>query len=336
MHVLIVTNGGLQSSEVGFREASEWYKPPDTAIVAPARYISSMPSKGVRSSLIEALNNWLDVPQKSLKIINSIVDLLHNASLILDDIEDNSPLRRGKAATHAIFGHAQAINSANFMFVQAVQEARKLSDPSAVDILLDDLENLYLGQSWDLYWKYNLVYPSVNGYLNMVDNKTGGMFRMLLRLMQAESARISIFDFDRLSLLFGRFFQIRDDYLNLRSSAYSDQKGFCEDLDEGKFSYPIVHCLEFHPQFKDHIMGIFRQRPATLTLGSQPLSKETKMHVVDYLRAAGTFKACWMYLTEMETEIEAEIGKLERATGETNPMLRLLAARLSVVDIMEQ
>lgn len=236
----------------------------------------------------------------------------------------------------ALHGVQLAINSANFMFVQAVQEARKLSDPSAVDILLDDLESLYLGQSWDLYWKYNLAYPSVNEYLNMADNKTGGMFRMLLRLMQAESARISIFDFDRLSLLFGRFFQIRDDYMNLRSGVYSDQKGFCEDLDEGKFSYPIVHCLECHPQFKDHIMGIFRQRPATLTLGSQPLSKETKMHVVDYLRAAGTFKACWMYLTEMETEIEAEIGKLERATGETNPMLRLLVTRLSVVHIVEQ
>jgi geranylgeranyl pyrophosphate synthase len=246
--------------------------------------------------------------------------------LILDDIKDSSPLRRGKAATHAISGHAQAINSANFIFVQAVQEARKLSDPGAVDVHLNDLENLYLGQSWDLYWKYNLTCPSVDEYLNMADNKTGGMSRMLLQLMQVESTRIAVFDFDRPTFLPDRFFQVRDDYTNLRPGVYSDQKGFCSGLDEGKFSYPIVHCLEHHPQFKGHIIGILRQRSVMLTSGLQPLSKESKMHIVNYRQAAGTFKACQTHLTEMEAEIEAEIGKLEGVTGEKNPMLHLIVS----------
>jgi geranylgeranyl pyrophosphate synthase len=171
--------------------------------------------------------------------------------------------------------------------------------------------------------------------MNMVDNKTGGMFRMLLKLMQAESLRISTFDFDRLTFLFGRFFQIRDDYMNLRSGEYSDQKGFCEDLDEGKFSYPIVHCLEHHPEFKDHIIGIFRQRSSMLSQASAPLSREIKLHIVGYLKSTGTFKATWTYLNDLEAEIEAEIGKLENATGETNPTLRLLVTRLGVRDIVE-
>lgn len=305
-----------------------WYKPDSTALEAPSAYVASLPSKGVRATLIESLNCWLDVPVKSLKVIEVVITLLHDASLILDDIEDNSPLRRGKAATHTIFGPAQSINSANFMYVKATQQVRKgLNNPRALDVILEELEGLYLGQSWDLYWKHNLVCPSEEEYINMVDNKTGGMFSMLMRLMQSESPLTSTLDFDRLTILFGRFFQIRDDYMNLGD--YADQKGFCEDLDEGKFSYPIVHCLESHPEFRGHILGIFRQRPAGMSPGFAPLSRESKGHVIACLEAAGAFEATLKCLRELESELDCEIGKLERATGETNPMLRLLLAGLS-------
>ncbi|KAI9844618.1 MAG: hypothetical protein M1837_005470 [Sclerophora amabilis] len=331
------SQGARHSEDMKKLQAPEasWYKPANIAIASPCRYIKSLPSKGVRSSLIESLNLWLQVPDKSTKFIENIVSLLHDASLMLDDIEDNSALRRGKTAAHVIFGHAQVINSANFMFVQAVQEGRRLQNPAAVDSLLEDLECLYLGQSWDLYWKHNLVCPTESEYMNMVDNKTGGMFRMLLKLMQAESSLGSTFDFDRLGLLFGRFFQIRDDYMNLRSNEYSDQKGFCEDLDEGKFSYPIVYCLEHHPEFRDHIIGIFRQRSSVLNQSSAPLSRESKMHILGCLKTAGTFKAVLKGLNEMEADLEAEIGKLETTIGETNPILRLLLTTLSVRDVVD-
>jgi ophiobolin F synthase len=190
--------------------------------------------------LIEALNVCFQAPQNSVKAVEQLIRLLHNASLILNDIEVNSPLRRGKAATHLIFGQSQAINSTNFMLVRVVQEARKLSNSQAVDILLQELERLYLGQSWDLFWKHNLISPTEKAYINMVDSKTGGMFRMLLRLMDGESGHVAKCDVERLVqlvVLLGRFFQVRDDYMNLRSGIYAEQKGFCEDLDEGKFSY---------------------------------------------------------------------------------------------------
>jgi ophiobolin F synthase len=329
------TNGGPQPNPDPFGGKQQWFKPSQKAIAGPIRYISSMPSKGVRSKLIEAMNYWLHVPGESVETIKHTIDLLHNASLILDDIEDNSPLRRGKVATHSIFGYAQSINSSNFMLLQAMQEAAKLSNKDALQIVLDDVENLFLGQSWDLYWKYNLICPSVEEYLNMVDNKTGCMFRLLVRLMQGESERTTVFDFDRLTLLFGRFFQIRDDYMNLSSNEYSDQKGLCEDLDEGKFSYPILHCLEHHPEFKDYIIGVFRQRPVILAHDSQKLPKECKINIVEQLRRFGTFEACRSYLIEMEASLEAEIAKLEHATGETNPVLRLILARLSLRKMAE-
>ncbi|KAF8250240.1 geranylgeranyl pyrophosphate synthase [Wilcoxina mikolae CBS 423.85] len=343
IHVSNGTNGlkAVKAMENGRKphnitKASDhsWHKPDSIALESPCAYIASLPSKGVRATLIEALNYWLDVPAKPLKVIETVVNVLHNASLILDDIEDNSPLRRGKAATHTIFGHAQSINAANFMYVKATAQVQKGLNPQALDVLLEELEGLYLGQSWDLYWKHNLMCPTEEEYINMVDHKTGGMFRMLLRLMETESPLVlSTFNFDRMTLLFGRFFQIRDDYMNFGD--YANQKGFCEDLDEGKFSYPIVYCLEHHPEFRGHILGILRQRPAGVSPDAAPLAKEGKMHIITCLETSGAFEASWRCMEELETELDMEIGRLESATGVTNPMLRLLLARLSVKGIQK-
>ncbi|KAH0559591.1 hypothetical protein GP486_003894 [Trichoglossum hirsutum] len=331
--------GGAQDKDASKQRVSEarWNHLDEAALSAPCRYINSLPSKGVRTTLIESFNFWLHVPSGPLAVIENIIRLLHNASLILDDIEDGSPLRRGSAATHLIFGSAQAINSANFMFVEAVQAVQQLENPGAMDTLLEELKHLYLGQSWDLYWKYNLVCPHEGEYMGMVDHKTGGMFRMLLKLMVAESPLISTtVNFDKLTILFGRFFQIRDDYMNLQSRQYSSQKGFCEDLDEGKFSYPIVHCIEHCPNFKDQIIGLFRQR----TLNSRPtsamLSRESKMHILGCLTKSGAFEATKKKLQEIEAELETEITKIEDTTGETNPMMRLLLKKLTVRDTVKR
>ncbi|KAF1942791.1 geranylgeranyl pyrophosphate synthase [Clathrospora elynae] len=312
-----------------------WEMPDDMAIQSPCRYIRSLPSKGVRSMLIEALNVWIQAPRESVKAVEQLIRLLHDASLILDDIEDDSPLRRGKAATHLIFGHSQAINSANFMFVQAVQEARKLSNPQAVDIVLRELERLHLGQSWDLFWKHNLISPTEEEYMNMVDSKTGGLFRMLLQLIAGEKEQSPKCDMERLIrlvALLGRFFQVRDDYVNLKSATYTEQKGFCEDLDEGKFSYPIVHFMQHAPaMLRAQVTSIFRQRPSGGTgRETTPMTKEVKQHVLDLLESAGTFEAVLNLMRQMEVEITTEIGRLEEITGESNPMLWLVAEKLSV------
>lgn len=99
---------------------------------------------------------------------------------------------------------------------------------------IDEMRNLYEGQSLDLYWTYNLICPSIPEYLKMVDKsmsffihkssaieltalETGGLFRLLCRLMVACSTVEFDKDINDLTVLFGRLFQIRDDYQNLVS-----------------------------------------------------------------------------------------------------------------------
>jgi geranylgeranyl pyrophosphate synthase len=322
-----ITSQSSHSEEPTKRSDYDMPKLGLTAINEPIDYVSSMPSKGVRSSLIDAMNQWCQVPSAQLAVIKRVIDLLHTSSLILDDIQDDSPMRRGKTAAHLIFGEAQSINSATFLYVRVVQEVQATGNAALMTVLLEELEDLHVGQSWDLYWKYNMKWPTEDEYFSMIDLKTGGLFRMLVRMMQALSPRSSTeFVCDALVSMVSRFFQVRDDYMNLNSRDYSNQKGWCEDLDEGKFSYLIIHCLEKSPKFRDRIMGLFRQRNGC----SGPMPSVAKVQIIEYLQEAGSFEACWELLNKMEDEIESEIRGLENVTGEENPQMHLLLKLLSV------
>lgn len=321
------TSHSSHSEEPGKRSYFDVPKLCQRVINEPINYVSGMPSKGVRSSLIDAMNQWYHVPSAQLTVVKRVIDLLHNSSLILDDIQDDSPMRRGKTATHLVFGEAQSINSATFLYVRAVQEVQATGNADLMKVLLEELEDLHVGQSWDLYWKYNLKWPTKDEYFSMIDLKTGGLFRMLVRMMQTLSTRPSTdFVCDDLVSMVSRFFQVRDDYLNLNSREYSDQKGWCEDLDEGKFSYLIIHCLENSPEYVDRVMGLFRQRIGC----SGPMPTVAKVQVIEYLQEAGCFEACWELLNKLENDIEDEIKRLEDITGEENPQMNLLLKLLSV------
>lgn len=83
---------------------------------------------------------------------------------------------------------------------------------------------------------------------NQCGAETGGLLRLGARLMQSFSACSA--DLIPLVNTFSLYYQIRDDYINLQSNAYMQNKSFCEDLTEGKFSYPIIHSIRATPH--DH------------------------------------------------------------------------------------
>ena len=71
----------------------------DASVLEPFAYISESPGKDVRGALIDAFNVWLKIPADKVDTIKQIVSRLHNASLLVDDIEDGSQLRRGKPSS---------------------------------------------------------------------------------------------------------------------------------------------------------------------------------------------------------------------------------------------
>jgi geranylgeranyl diphosphate synthase type 3 len=234
-------------------------------VLEPFTYITANPGKEIRGKMIEAFNVWLGVPPGHLRTISRIVSMLHHASLLIDDIEDDSQLRRGAPVAHKIYGVPQTINTANYVYFLAYQELFALTrdapptppaDSPPADapvrcIAAADLEkvvtaellNLHRGQGLDLLWRDSLICPTEEEYISMVNNKTGGLFRIAIKLLMACATRNAEVDYIPLVNLVGVYFQIRDDYMNLQSTEYGDNKGFAEDLSEGKFSFPIVHAV---------------------------------------------------------------------------------------------
>ncbi|ORY31128.1 terpenoid synthase [Rhizoclosmatium globosum] len=234
-------------------------------LLEPFVYLTQQRGKEIRTKLIKAFDAWLKVPEDKLKLISEIIEMLHTASLLIDDVEDGSDLRRGIPVAHKIFGVASAINSGNYVYVVspstlskpfkphtdlplryflALKKANSLKMPVIMEIFADELIHLHTGQGMEIYWRDNCICPTEREYVAMVRNKTGGLLRLAVRMMQACSGVHETRDFVPLVDMLGIHFQIRDDYLNLISDEFTNNKGFAEDLTEGKFSFPVVQHIQ--------------------------------------------------------------------------------------------
>ncbi|KAH9976101.1 isoprenoid synthase domain-containing protein [Lactifluus volemus] len=204
-------------------QSSSYSEGNERALMEPFSYITSTPGKDFRGGMTQAFNAWLHVPESKLQVIGHVISMLHNASLLIDDIEDNSQLR----VAFQIYGVPQTINSANYVYFLAFQEiltlkaqGRLYSENDMDRIVTTELLNLHRGQGLDLLWRDSL---------------------QSVKLMMACASQNANVDYVPLVNLIGIWFQIRDDYMNLQNDQYTTNKGFAEDLSEGKFSFPVVH-----------------------------------------------------------------------------------------------
>ncbi|KAG0249476.1 geranylgeranyl pyrophosphate synthetase, partial [Mortierella polycephala] len=268
------------------------------ALLEPYTYISSNPGKEMRTELIEAFNFWIKVPPHDLAIITKVVKMLHTSSLLIDDIEDDSVLRRGEPVAHKIFGVPATINCANYVYFLALAELSKIPNPKMLPIFTEELLCLHRGQGMELLWRDSLICPTEEEYIAMVNDKTGGLLRLAVKLMQAASGCEA--DYVPMVELIGIHFQIRDDYLNLQSSQYSANKGFCEDLTEGKFSFPIIHSIRANPKSRK-LLNILKQKPT---------EQEVKIYAVSLMNATKTFEYCRLMMSMYEERARQEIHRL--------------------------
>lgn len=178
----------------------------------------------------------------------------------------------------------------------------------------------------DLYWTRHVACPTVAEYVDMVDHKTGGLFNLVGGLMQAEGCCDHHLPLNSMMTLLGRYFQIRDDYNNLVSADYIAAKGFCEDLDEGKFSLPLIHALRISQKQKQRLRAILQERRHN----GSGMCVEMKSLVLEMLRDAGSLEYVRQVLKELEDAIDAEIRRVEEIVGEENFVFRLLVERLKV------
>jgi octaprenyl-diphosphate synthase len=175
-----------------------------------------------------------------------LVEFPHNASLVHDDIEDNSVQRRGKPAIHLLYGGDTAINSGSFLYFLPLACIEAWDAPAEAkngvwSLWAEHMRRLHLGQSMDIAWHrdfYSL--PSVEDYVLMCRLKTGCLarFAALLGAFCAGRYAAAAERCGAAAEKLGVGFQILDDVKNLSFGIPGKERG--DDIVEGKKSLPVL------------------------------------------------------------------------------------------------
>ena len=274
----------------------------DEILLEPFTYLLRKKGKDIRPKLLKAFNVWLKVPDEKVKLIGDIIQMLHNSSLLVDDIQDNSVLRRGNPCAHKIYGVASTINSANYVYFIGLEKILELNNPEAVHIFKESMLELHRGQGMEIYWRDTFMCPTENEYRDMTVRKTGGLFNLAVKLMQlfSNNEECPQYNYVELTSLLGLYFQIRDDYANLCLDEYFANKSFGEDLTEGKYNFPIIHAIKKYPK-DNRLNNILRQRTQEI---------DVKKYAIKILEDAGSFRYTRDQMRLLDNKIRAEIGKL--------------------------
>lgn len=121
-----------------------------------------------------------------------MTELIHNGSLIVDDVEDSSLMRRGDQCIHLKYGVDYAVNTGTLMYYAPINKVADYVEDERVQLELykiynEEMVNIHFGQNWDIYWHNGggKTVPTEEQYFQMVINKTSVLPRMCLRMISA-------------------------------------------------------------------------------------------------------------------------------------------------------
>jgi len=251
-----------------------------------------------------------------------IPEVIHNGTLMVDDIEDESELRRGKPCTYRIFGLDIAINAGNAMYylplLPLIENRQKISSEKlrrVYEIYVKEMISLSLGQAMDIAWHRGLANAdeiAEKDYLQMCAYKTGTLARMA-----AEIAAVLTDANSNLVERLGNFaesigvaFQIQDDILDLTVGEFAKKKGGRgKDITEGKRSLVVIRTLETaNTKDKSRLIKILDMHTSNQKHIDEAISIMQKYDSIDYAKnfAKKMVKDSWR---EVESLLPASDAK---------------------------
>ena len=210
-------------------------------------YIIQSGGKRVRPALLilvaKALSSSREIPH--VLDLAAVVEFIHTATLLHDDVVDESTLRRGRETANAAFGNAASVLVGDFLYSRAFQMMVAPNDIRIMQILSDATNTIAEGEVLQLL---NMNDPEVDesSYLQVIRYKTAKLFEASTEL-GAILAGASNSERE-LAAAFGRHigtaFQLMDDLLDYTASSEQMGKNAGDDLREGKPTLPLIYLLE--------------------------------------------------------------------------------------------
>jgi len=268
--------------------------------------------------IVDALNGDVD----KLKDFSIIPELIHNGSLIIDDIEDKGELRRGKPALHKIFGIDVALNAGNFLYFLPLIVFKKHKHKFKPEILLNAYEvyvqemiNIHFGQGTDIFWhKGKAENINEKEYFQMCSFKTGCLSRMAAKfavIFSGEDEEM-IKEIGKVAEVMGIAFQIQDDILDITLTGKEREKfgkSFGNDIKEGKRSLIVIHALK-NAEHEDRkkLLEILNKHTEDLNEIKQAIEIINKYNSVEYAKnvAQKIVKDAWKKADKLLPESKAK------------------------------
>ena len=218
----------------------------DVALVrGVAEYIVAGGGKRLRPALVLLSAGAVGFGGPARLELAAVVEFIHTATLLHDDVVDESPLRRGRRTANAAFGNAAAVLVGDFLYSRAFQMMVGLDSMRVMRVLADATNTIAEGEVLQLM---NCHDPDVDEarYLEVVRRKTAKLFEAAARLGAVLGAGAPAVEegLAAYGMHLGTAFQVIDDVLDYSGDAQETGKSLGDDLAEGKPTLPLIRTMQ--------------------------------------------------------------------------------------------
>jgi octaprenyl-diphosphate synthase len=210
-----------------------------------AEYIISAGGKRIRPVLVLLIANAHAYQGVAHHSLAAVIEFIHTATLLHDDVVDESSLRRGKQTANALFGNAASVLVGDFLYSRAFQMMVTVGNARVMQIVADATNVIAEGEVLQLLNMHN---PDVSeaDYLRVIRSKTAKLFEAAAQLgaLVAGASDADIEAAGEYGRSLGTAFQLIDDVLDYSGNAAEIGKNVGDDLREGKPTLPLIYLME--------------------------------------------------------------------------------------------
>ncbi len=214
-----------------------------------AEYIISNGGKRLRPILMLLISDALQYKGQQAINLAAVIELIHTATLLHDDVVDESEMRRGEKTSHEIWGNSASVLVGDFLYSKAFQMMVKADDMQVMAILSNATNKISEGEVQQLLNVGNLELSEAD-YYTIIANKTAKLFEAACQLAAVISDEKDDLqdDLAAFGMLLGTAFQIADDILDYTADDEDLGKNLGDDFNEGKLTMPLIYLLKHGTQ----------------------------------------------------------------------------------------
>jgi len=215
------------------------------AVSKIAQYLQANGGKRLRPILLLTSCRLFGAPNQGAIQLAAVMELIHTATLVHDDVIDAAESRRGKPAANVVWGNHTSVLAGDWLYMQAFQIALRLRNFEVLDRLITLTQQMVDGELLQLE-RIGKLDVSEADSMELIDRKTAGLFSACTRLGtlvggadETSQARLADFGWN-----LGMAFQMVDDILDFTSRESILGKPVGNDLREGKMTLPLIYAME--------------------------------------------------------------------------------------------